>query len=193
MTACHWAKIYLALYLVQPKLSDWLKCESAWRAEYERSAGLSHSLKRVRQTQHPEVTEMLDLWVTKAMANNLLITGEVLRQKWKTFADLAGIPDDERLSLSEGWLSHYKTRTGLKQLKWHGEAGSITLETAEKERSRVQVLIKEGGYQLCDVFNADEGPLFYEYVSFLCFKYSLILLRYKTQTFFFLLFTSPLL
>ena len=109
MTACHWAKIYLALYLVQPKLSDWLKHESAWRAEYECSAGLSHSLKRVHQTQHPEVTEMLDLWVTKAMANNLLITGEVLCQKWKTFADLAGIPDDERLSLSEGWLSRYKT------------------------------------------------------------------------------------
>ena len=91
---------------------------------------------------------MLDLWVTKAMANNLLITGEVLRQKWKTFADLAGIPDDEHLSLSEGWLSCYKTQTGLKQLKRHGETGSITLETAGKERSRVQVLIKEGGYQL---------------------------------------------
>ena len=78
---------------------------------------------------------MLDLWVTKAMANNLLITGEVLRQKWKTFADLAGILDDEHLSLSEGWLSRYKTRTGLKQLKQHREAGSITLETAKKECS----------------------------------------------------------
>ena len=60
---------------------------------------------------------MLDLWVSKAMADNILITGEVLRQKWKTFANLVGIPDDERLSLSDGWLRQFKAWNGLKEMK----------------------------------------------------------------------------
>lgn len=51
---------------------------------------------------------MLDLWISKAMADNVLITGEVLRQKWKKFADLQGVPEDERLTLSEGWLTKLK-------------------------------------------------------------------------------------
>jgi hypothetical protein len=52
--------------------------------------------------QHPEVTEMIDLWVSMAMADNLLLTGEVLHQKWKKFADLVGVPEDEQLNLSKG-------------------------------------------------------------------------------------------
>ncbi|KIK92072.1 hypothetical protein PAXRUDRAFT_71509, partial [Paxillus rubicundulus Ve08.2h10] len=90
-TANHFNKIYPFLHLKQPKISDWLKHEASWRAEYEgTSAGVAHSVKRVRQTQHPKVTEMLDLWVSKAMADKLLLTGEVIRQKWKAFADRAG-------------------------------------------------------------------------------------------------------
>ena len=47
---------------------------------------------------------MMELWVSKAMQNNVLLTGEVLRQKWKQFADLAGVPEDEQLNLSDGWF-----------------------------------------------------------------------------------------
>ena len=50
-------------------------------------------MKWVQQTQHPEVTEMLDLWVSKAMADKILLMGEVLCQKWKVFADLACVPE----------------------------------------------------------------------------------------------------
>ena len=45
---------------------------------------------------------MMDLWVLKAMGDGVLLTGEVLRQKWTKFADLVGIPQDERLNLSNG-------------------------------------------------------------------------------------------
>ena len=38
---------------------------------------------------------MLDLWVSHAMANNVLLTSEVIRQKWKKFVDLVGVPEDE--------------------------------------------------------------------------------------------------
>ena len=103
----------------------------------------------------------------KAMADNLLVTGEVLQQKWTKFADLVGVVKDEHLNLSEGWLAHFKTRNGLKQFKHHGEAASADLETVEGEQQRIQELIKKYGYELCNIFNMDETGLFYGHVPYL--------------------------
>jgi hypothetical protein len=72
-----------------------------------------------------------------------------------------GIPDDEYLKLSEGWLSRYKARVGLKEIKRHGEAASVTIKIAEKERLCIQDLIRKKGYVKHNVFNADDTSLFY--------------------------------
>ena len=160
-TAKHFDAIYPNLLLKQPRISAWLRDKSKWRVEYESSAASSYSSKRVCKTQHPEVAEMLDLWVSKAMVDNILLTGEVLRQKWKSFADLAGVPDDERLNLSDGWLSRFKERNGLKGMKRHGKAASAAMDTVEKEQIRVQDLLRKLGYKSRDIFNADETGLFY--------------------------------
>jgi len=106
---------------------------------------------------------MMYLWVAKAMGDGILLTGEVLCQKWNTFADMAGIPEDERLKLSNGWLGRFKERNGLKQMKRHGEAASSDSTTVENERERVQNLIRETGYELQDLFNMDETGHFYGY------------------------------
>lgn len=106
---------------------------------------------------------MMDLWVSKAMDDNLLLTGELLRQKWTAFSNLVGIRKDERLKLSDGWLTRFKERNGLKELKRHGEATSSSAETVERERKQIQEFIMEWGYELWDIFNMDETGLFYGY------------------------------
>ena len=139
-----------------------MKEESKWGEQWEKISGQSErSAKRTRQTEHPEVSEMMYLWVSKAMDDGILLTGEVLRQKWQAFADLVGIPEDERLHLSSGWLTWFKDRTGLKGTKRHGEAGSASVETVQSERARIQALIRDGGFELRDVYNMDETGLFY--------------------------------
>ncbi len=50
------------------------------------------------------------------------------------FADLVGIPEDNQLKLSQGWLERFKARNGLKQMKHHGEAASTEAETVEHEQ-----------------------------------------------------------
>ena len=47
------------------------------------------------------------LLIQKLMAA-VNLTGEVIRQKWTHFADIEGIPDDERLQFSEGWLTAFR-------------------------------------------------------------------------------------
>ena len=104
---------------------------------------------------------MLELWISKVMADKLILTGEVIHQKWKQFADIAGIPDDECLNLSKGWMTSFKTWNGLKNMKWHGEGASTSADTVEKETQRVQELIWKEGYKLWNIFNANETSFFY--------------------------------
>ncbi|KAJ3984328.1 hypothetical protein F5890DRAFT_1592654, partial [Lentinula detonsa] len=93
-TARHFKPIYPNLRIKQPLVSNWKK----WRERFATEGGALVNAKQLRQTQHPEVTEMLELWVVKAMEDGIVLQGEVLRQKWAAFADLAGILEDERLN-----------------------------------------------------------------------------------------------
>ena len=73
---------------------------------------------------------------------------------------LVGVPMDERLVLSEGWLEALKRRCGLKGFKRHGEAGSASPEDVESERKHICELVAKHGYRLKDIFNMDETGLF---------------------------------
>jgi len=154
--------MYPNLKIKQPLVSSWVKDEAKWRAEWEQTNRASdRTAKRTRQTEHPEITEMMDLWVSKAMGDGIPLTGEILRQKWNSFADMAGIHQDERLKLSNGWLGCFKARNGLKEMRRHGEAASANANTVTAERKRIQELIKKYGYQRRDIYNMDETGLFY--------------------------------
>jgi hypothetical protein len=89
---------------------------------------------------------MLELWVTKAMADHIHLSGEIIRQKWTRFADLVGIPQNERLGLSDRWLASFKKRCGLKEFKQHGEAGSVDPADVEHEHERICYLIVKYKY-----------------------------------------------
>ncbi|KAF5369186.1 hypothetical protein D9615_009952 [Tricholomella constricta] len=162
-TAAHWNQIYPNLCLKQPTISAWLKDEPKYRQQYADTLarGQTGNIKRVKQTEHPEVNEMLELWVTKAMSDEIPINGEILRQKWNRFADLQGVPEDERLALSDGWLTALKRRCGLRNFKRHGEAASADIRDIEHERERLRELIRKHGYRLKDIFNMDETGLFW--------------------------------
>jgi len=104
---------------------------------------------------------MMDIWVSCALSDNVLLTGKVLHQKWTHFADLKGIPEDDRLKLTNGWLAQYKVRKELKEYKCHGKAASVSLETAETEQQQIQGLVAMYGVEPRDLFNADEMGHFY--------------------------------
>jgi cupin superfamily acireductone dioxygenase involved in methionine salvage len=74
---------------------------------------------------------------------------------------MVGVPEDECLALSDGWLTQYKHQMGLKQMKQHGKAGSVQPEVVEQEQHQIQELIQQSGFALQDIFNMDETGLFY--------------------------------
>jgi Tc5 transposase DNA-binding domain len=102
--------VYPNLCLKQPTISAWIKDEERYHQWYveELVKGQTGEAKYMKQMEHPEVNEMLELWIAKAMLDGVQLSGEILRQKWTRFADLVGVPMDERLVLSEGWLEALK-------------------------------------------------------------------------------------
>ncbi len=56
----------------------------------------------------------------------------------------------------------------INQLEAMRLAGSADPKVVEMERRHIQELIKEGGYNLRDIFNMDETGLFYACVALLC-------------------------
>ncbi|KAJ3544961.1 hypothetical protein NMY22_g2609 [Coprinellus aureogranulatus] len=151
----------------QPSISTWVKKEKELREEYESASAHGRAAKRARQTELPEVTEMMELWVTGACNEGVHLTGDVLRTKWRQFEELAGVPEDERLKCSNGWLDAIKKRLGLKNWKRHGESGSVDPEAVERDRARIKKLISDAlkeGYSLKDILNMDETGLFYAMV-----------------------------
>jgi hypothetical protein len=144
-------------------VSSWLKEETKWREQWDEAKQLGRrgDAKRVKQVEHPEIDDMLELWIAKAMRDRVHLSGEIIREKWTRFADLVGIPTDERLMLSNGWLDSLKKRCGLKELKRHGEADSANTADVEEDRKRIQELIFNEGYELQDIFNMDETGLFW--------------------------------
>jgi hypothetical protein len=99
------------------------------------------------------------------MSDGVQLSGEMLRQKWTCFADLVGVPEDERLVLSEGWLESLKKQCGLKNFKHYGKAGSASPKEVESEHEhvceRIHELIARHDYQLKNIFNIDKTGLFW--------------------------------
>ncbi|KNE91615.1 hypothetical protein PSTG_14967 [Puccinia striiformis f. sp. tritici PST-78] len=90
---------------------------------------------------------------------NLTVTGEVIKEKWRDFARLAGIPSEDWRSLSSGWLDSYKMRHQIKSYRKHGEGASVDLVVLEEEVERIKKITSK--FKLKNIFNMDETGLFF--------------------------------
>lgn len=155
-TAKHFSPIYPNLGIKQPLESEWVQEEDKWRKQFATSGGQS---KKDSIAKFPHVHAALQLWVTKSLADNVTLNGEIIRQKWRSFAKLAGVPKGDWLALSEGWLTSFKASMGLKNFKRHGEAASADPNAVAEERERVSKILAE--YDPDDQWNGDETGLFW--------------------------------
>lgn len=156
-TAKHFENTFPGIVIKQPLVSSWVKDEDKLRAAYNSGVGLN--IKRTNQTEHPQINEALQTWVQQADMAGVTLTGDVIRQKWRQFADLFKVPESEWLMLSEGWLTSFKTRNGLKNRRKHGEAASASKDAAIAERKRIREITDL--YHPRDIYNMDETGLFY--------------------------------
>jgi len=128
--------------------------------------GSNTTKQKQKSAKFPELEEALAIWISKALATNKTITGEIIIAKAINFANLLNI---EGFTGSSGWLSNFKKRYNIKQYNKHGEAQSgPSEEELDKEREKLQELISN--YDIENVFNCDEtGNNFIELINVIYF------------------------
>jgi Tc5 transposase-like DNA-binding protein/CENP-B-like protein len=133
----------------QNTVSDILRQKNKWLNINPDSEAANK--QRERLVHFPQIEKALSLWITNALAAELIINTDILREKAKFFAQQFEI---NNFIASNGWIDKFKQRHNLKEyIKW-GEAKSAPLETLDEERKILREIIKN--YDLNDVFNCDE-------------------------------------
>ncbi|CAJ0858289.1 2860_t:CDS:1, partial [Entrophospora sp. SA101] len=108
--------------------------------------------QKYKAPKYPELESSLMIWFNQALSNKRVITGDVILAKAKRFAELLDINDFKG---SDGWVSNFKKRNGIKQYNLHGEASSApSEEIIFEERRKLQEILSE--FPLEDVYNCDE-------------------------------------
>lgn len=99
-----------------------------------------------------------DSAMVQVAARNGNINDSVLRVKALDFASKLEIRD---FQCSNGWLSNFKKRHGIRMVTPHGESGAADAAGSSLARTVVPVAIEVLGYDMEDVFNFDETALFF--------------------------------
>ncbi|AGO12708.1 AaceriADR236Wp [[Ashbya] aceris (nom. inval.)] len=104
-------------------LSEWVKREQELRERYRelQSRQLAKAKKEKNKSsyKYSRMNEMMDHYLCVLREKNIQITENILRDCWQRYARQLGVTDPKRLkSFSNGWLTQFKKRHGLK-LKQH--------------------------------------------------------------------------
>ncbi|KIO16261.1 hypothetical protein M407DRAFT_12906 [Tulasnella calospora MUT 4182] len=153
VAAYFWKKGFTTLD--QSTISRIVRKAEAHREAAQTTGNLS--FKQPRLVEFPAIEMALRAWVLQAPAKGIRITGDILHEKARRFAELEGIDSGQFLSLSNRWLDSFKQRHGLKQYRFHGEAGSTVEKDVEASRTRLRKITDK--YPLHDILNMDETGL----------------------------------
>jgi Tc5 transposase DNA-binding domain/Fission yeast centromere protein N-terminal domain len=117
------------------------------------------SAKRQRAVQYPDIENALQEWILRSQSK-IILTDAILMEKAKNFAQILHISDID-FKFSHGWLSKFKKRHGVGQIKKHGEEASADHTIATTVIPQLKEILKE--YNLKDIYNMDETGLFFRY------------------------------
>jgi hypothetical protein len=125
------------------------------RQQIEKCGNACKKRKTGKESTFAELETMLFAWYQQAQASNIPIDGTTLREKAKIIAAQLNI---DNFGASNGWVSRFSDWYGLVFKKLAGESAEVSVESTDAWLARLPSLL--GGYEPCDVYNADETGLF---------------------------------
>ena len=84
--------------------------------------------KKIRSATYSDIDEAMEKWYTQVRAKGLPVSGPLLIEKPKRFAELLKVDD---FKASQGWIDKFKTRHGLKCKVLAGVAESVSDATVQ--------------------------------------------------------------
>lgn len=124
----------------------------------------SSDKKTLSKGEHPELETMLYSWFLEQRKNNVTVDGHALRQKAAEIFETNKNGKGETFKASDGWLSRFKQRYGLKFVRIDGEMGmfcqtelddfvklDMTDENDESSSENVQIVIEDSSSDEADM------------------------------------------
>lgn len=116
----------------------------------------SKDRKSMKISPLEELESILSNWFKQARTANANIDGSHLKEKALHIAARLGIDD---FRASNGWIDRFKKRHNLVYKTVSGESASVDPVTVNSWKEQIHEVIQ--GYELKDIFNADETGLFF--------------------------------
>lgn len=117
----------------------------------------SSSRKTMKLATNTDLDDTVYKWFTQKRSQGEPISGPILCEKAIQFNEKLGGPSN--FQASTGWLKRFKSRHGVRQLQIQGEKLSADSSAADSFKIKLRDLLKEEGYALENVYNADETGL----------------------------------
>ena len=137
---------------------------------------------RHKAVKFPILDQVMNLWMENVIAESVILTDLLIKEKAKTFAQVFDIQENE-LVFSNGWLYKFKQRNNIRRYNIHGESESALLASLPEERTKLQQLLSR--YTLDQIYNIDETislTIYYIYIP-LSFSYLLFYFLYLIRSF----------
>ena len=119
--------------------------------------GLSKNKKTMKTAVNPGLDKALYLWFSQKYSQGLSISGPLLCKKALDFNKKLG--DSDSFVASKGWLTNFKNRHAIRQLKLEGESLSADAKAAADFKKEFIKLLQEEGYSRDQICNADKTGL----------------------------------
>jgi hypothetical protein len=104
-----------------------------------------------------ELESTLVAWFKQSRESNISVDGTHLKEKALHIANCLGL---DNFCASNGWIDRFKRRHNITYKVLSGESKSVDQKTVEQWKNEI-LLQKIRGYDLCDIYNADETGLFF--------------------------------
>nr|XP_024218269.1 tigger transposable element-derived protein 6-like [Halyomorpha halys] len=122
--------------------------------------------KRVSTGEFPQLEKCLVEWMKDRRAENIPLSGTLIKQKGRSFAAQLDITD---FNGSNGWLEGFKKRYDLVFKKICGESAVVDNDCCNQWISDLPMIIDQ--YSPDDIFNADETALFFRCIPSATFTF----------------------
>ncbi|KAJ6134766.1 hypothetical protein N7523_001088 [Penicillium sp. IBT 18751x] len=121
--------------------------------------GPAGSSMRVSSSQWPVLDQKLSEWVNGHISSGYPITGALIQYKaaeyWTKIPEYRGLPKPH---FSDGWVTRFKQRYGLRYYTFHGESASVP-SSIHNDIGPIRVICDQ--YNPEDIYNMDETGLFW--------------------------------
>lgn len=116
--------------------------------------------KTLKATEYPEMEFKLFKWFTEQRKRNISISEELLVQKAKIF--FSNLYPNQQFNASRGWISKFRKRYGVRNLKICGEKLSSNENAVQPFRLEFSSIVEGMGILPCQIYNADESGLYWK-------------------------------